>query len=177
MNIEDWPIDRPTPYPKNPRVNDRAVEKVAESIKEFGWRQPIVVDEAGEILVGHTRLKAAPVISRGHYHSQFEPCWYAVRKGATAQWSGSRSESTLWTVASDKFESQHPTQKPVELILRAMRNHEIRTVYDPFLGTGTTLIAAQHEGRRCVGLEIDPRWADVILERWERLTEGKAELA
>ena len=70
----------------------------------------------------------------------------------------------------DKFESRHPTQKPVECMLRAMRNHEIKTVYDPFLGTGTTLIAAEHEGRRCVGLELEPRWADVILERCDGWT-------
>ncbi len=59
MQIETWPIDRPQPYDKNPRLNDDAVEVVAKSIREFGFRQPIVVDEAGVIIIGHTRLKAA----------------------------------------------------------------------------------------------------------------------
>ncbi|RLS52890.1 MAG: chromosome partitioning protein ParB [Planctomycetota bacterium] len=59
MQIETWPIDRPQPYDKNPRLNDDAVEVVANSIREFGFRQPIVVDEAGVVIIGHTRLKAA----------------------------------------------------------------------------------------------------------------------
>ena len=128
--------------------------------------------------------KPSLVIGRGHYHHQHEPClyaerdhepaFYAVRKGKTADWSGSRRETTLWSVAPDKFDSQHPTQKPVELILKALRNHECRTVYDPFLGTGTTLIAAEHEGRRCIGIELNPRWADVCIDRWERFTNSKA---
>ena len=60
--VEDWPIDRPIPYPGNPRLNDSAVAGVASSIREFGFRQPIVVDEDGVVLVGHTRLKAAKVL-------------------------------------------------------------------------------------------------------------------
>ena len=59
MTIETWPIDRPQPYDKNPRLNDDAVEVVAKSIREFGFRQPIVVDEDGVVIIGHTRLKAA----------------------------------------------------------------------------------------------------------------------
>jgi DNA modification methylase len=59
MQIETWPVDRPQPYDKNPRLNDDAVEVVAKSIREFGFRQPIVVDEAGVVIIGHTRLKAA----------------------------------------------------------------------------------------------------------------------
>ena len=59
MQIEMWPITRPKPYPGNPRLNEAAVDQVAASIKTFGWRQPIVVDEAETIIVGHTRLKAA----------------------------------------------------------------------------------------------------------------------
>ena len=59
MTIETWPVDRPMPYDKNPRLNDDAVEVVAKSIREFGFRQPIVVDEAGVVIIGHTRLKAA----------------------------------------------------------------------------------------------------------------------
>src|SRR3954467_15568559 len=59
MQIEMWSIDRVKPYDKNPRINDAAVDAVARSLQEFGWRQPIVVDEAGVIIVGHTRYKAA----------------------------------------------------------------------------------------------------------------------
>jgi ParB-like chromosome segregation protein Spo0J len=59
MHVELWPIDRPSPYPDNPRVNDAAVDAVAASLREFGFRQPVVVDAAGVVVVGHTRLKAA----------------------------------------------------------------------------------------------------------------------
>ncbi|MCA9185217.1 MAG: ParB N-terminal domain-containing protein, partial [Planctomycetales bacterium] len=59
MQVENWPVDRLVPYDKNPRLNDDAVEAVARSIQEFGFRQPIVVDDEGVIIIGHTRLKAA----------------------------------------------------------------------------------------------------------------------
>ena len=60
LAVEAWPVDLPKPYAKNPRRNDAAVEKVAASIREFGWAQPIVVDGDGVIIIGHTRLKAFP---------------------------------------------------------------------------------------------------------------------
>jgi DNA modification methylase len=105
-------------------------------------------------------------ISRGHYHSQHETCWYAVRKGATASWAGDRSQTTLWPIALDaNVEGGHSTQKPLECMERPIRNHE-GDVYDPFLGSGTTLIAAARQGRRCFGLEISPAYCDVIRKRW-----------
>jgi DNA modification methylase len=105
-------------------------------------------------------------ISRGHYHHQHEPCWYAVRKGATASWAGDRSQTTLWPIALDaNVEGGHSTQKPLECMERPIRNHE-GDVYDPFLGSGTTIIAAARQGRRCYGLEISPAYCDVIRKRW-----------
>lgn len=118
-------------------------------------------------------------ISRGHYHIQHEPCWYAVRRGDTASWAGDRSQTTLWSVnnglsqgggRSDvDAQTGHGTQKPVEVMARPIRNHE-GDVYDPFLGSGTTLIAAEQTGRICYGMEIDPRYCDVIVNRWEAFT-------
>jgi DNA modification methylase len=112
------------------------------------------------------------VISRGHYHWQHEPCWYAVRKGATGHWTGDRSQTTLWEIGlrDDTPEySDHGTQKPLDCMRRPLVNHgaEGDIVYDPFLGSGTTLIAAHRTGRRCYGVEIEPRYADVILRRAE----------
>jgi DNA modification methylase len=110
------------------------------------------------------------VISRGHYHWQHEPCWYAIRKGATAHWAGDRSQTTLWEVGLDmNADGGHSTQKPVELMARSIRNHQ-GDVYDPFIGSGTTLIAAEQEGRRCYGMEISPAYCDVIVRRWEQFT-------
>jgi DNA modification methylase len=74
---------------------------------------------------------------------------------------------------SDEEKTDHPTQKPVECMAYVMRNHE-GSVYDPFLGSGTTLIAAEQLGRKCYGMEISPAYCDVIVKRWETLTGKKA---
>jgi DNA modification methylase len=126
-------------------------------------------------------------LSRGHYHWQHEPCWYAVRRGRSARWRGDRTQSTLWEVANlncfggDRAEvvTGHATQKPVELIRRALLNHSEpgELVYDPFLGSGTTLIAATLLERVCCGLELDPRYVDVLVRRWEQLLGESARLA
>jgi len=114
-------------------------------------------------------------ISRGHYHFKHEPCFYAVKKGATAHWIGDHKQTTLWEIDKPiKSETGHSTQKPVECMARPMRNHS-GDVYDPFLGSGTTLIAAEQEGRICYGMEISPTYCDVILTRWEIAT-GKTAL-
>lgn len=118
-------------------------------------------------------VKQQIVIGRGHYHWQHEPCWYAVRNGATANWSGDRKQSTVWQIdnplKSGEIQTAHGTQKPLECMARPIRNHGKAgdIVYDPFLGSGTTIIAAHRLQRRCFGLEIDPYYADVILARCE----------
>ena len=115
-------------------------------------------------------------IGRGHYHLKHEPCYYFVRKtkaAGGAKWNGSRTETTLWEIDKPvKSETGHSTQKPVECMARPIRNHGGKNddVYDPFLGSGTTLIAAEQLGRRCYGLEISPAYCDVIVQRWENLT-------
>ena len=115
------------------------------------------------------------LISRGHYHWQHEPCWYAVRKGKTATWAGDRKQTTLWEIDKPhKSETGHSTQKPVECMARPIRNHT-RTgdaVYDPFLGSGTTLIAAEQMGRVCCGVELNPSYVGIIIQRWVDLTGG-----
>lgn len=123
-------------------------------------------------------------ISRGHYHWQHEPCWYAVRKGKTGQWLGDRKQSTLWEVpnasafggSNDDGKTVHSTQKPVEIMRRPMLNHTKPgdAVYDPFLGSGSTVIAAQHTGRKAFGLEIEPRYVDVIVQRWQAFADAEA---
>lgn len=118
-------------------------------------------------------------ISRGHYHWQHEPCWYAVRKGKSARWGGDRKQSTLWTISettSAEDRVDHATQKPVECMRRPILNHKAKTVYDPFLGSGTTLIAAEETRRACYGMELDPRYVDAIIRRWERSSGARATL-
>ena len=123
------------------------------------------------------------ILSRGHYHWQHEPCWYAVRQGRTAHWVGDRSQSTVWDIAGmnpagggGEAKLGHGTQKPVECIERPLRNHE-GDVYDPFVGSGTTLIAAERQHRACYALEIEPRYVDMAVARWEAYTGQQAERA
>lgn len=126
--------------------------------------------------------KQQSVFGRGAYHWQHEPCWYAVRKGSPAHWRGDRKQSTIWDIPNlnptgNRKEDRvgHGTQKPIECMKRPILNHTKRgeAVYDPFLGSGTTLIAADLTGRVCFGLELDPKYVDVIVQRWENQT-GKA---
>ncbi len=105
-------------------------------------------------------------ISRGHYHWRHEPCWYAVRKGAQAHWIGDRTQTTVWDIDLDcNVEGGHSTQKPLECMARPIRNHDSDLVYDPFLGSGTTMVACQLLGRRCLAIEISPAYVAVALER------------
>jgi DNA modification methylase len=117
------------------------------------------------------------VLGRGDYHWQHEPCFYAVRKGASGHWQGARDQTTLWTIATGENDevTEHGTQKPVECMRRPIVNNSKRgdLVYEPFAGSGTTLIAAENTGRVCLALEIDPRYCDVIVERWQRFA-GKS---
>ena len=114
-------------------------------------------------------------ISRGAYSYQHEPCWYGVRRGHKAKWTGNNMASTVWDVSLDKnVAGGHSTQKPVEIMARPIRNHGGDAVYDPFVGSGTTLIAAEQLGRRCYAMELEPRYCDVVVQRWQNLTGGKA---
>lgn len=122
-------------------------------------------------------------LSRGDYHWQHEPCWYAVREGCSSNWSGDRKQATLWEVENlnpfggDSEEATgHGTQKPVELMRRAILNNTRigEVVYDPFLGSGTTLAAAHTTERVCCGVDIDPRYVDLAVLRWQKLSGKQA---
>lgn len=123
-------------------------------------------------------------LSRGDYHWQHEPCWYAVKKGNQHNWQGSRKEATLWEISNlncfgksqDEDErTAHSTQKPLECMARPIRNNtaEGESVYDPFLGSGTTLIAAEQNNRICYGIEISPAYCDVIVKRYLKFMAKK----
>lgn len=106
------------------------------------------------------------VFSRGHYHWKHEPCWYAVRKGAIANWAGDRTQTTVWDIDPDTdVAGGHSTQKPLECMARPIRNHDASIVYDPFGGSGTTMVACEQLQRQCRMIEIEPKYCAVILER------------
>jgi hypothetical protein len=267
MDVRLVPVDSVIPYARNPRKNAGAVAKVASSLREFGFRQPIVVDPEMTVVVGHTRLQAAvqlgmkevPVhvatwrgkaghasmgknrtgvvladdkadwreawdlfpgniayvwhgglhsgtvaesltasgfslraqiiwnksvmaMSRGDYHWKHEPCWYAVR--GTGNWTGDRKQTTVWDLkspihimsGSDEVKTSHPTQKPVECHKRPIENNSSpgQAVYEPFSGSGTTIIAAEMTGRHCHAIELNPAYVDVAIKRWQDFTGQKA---
>lgn len=117
-----------------------------------------------------TWAKESFAIGYGDYNQQTEFCLYGwLEDNGAHKWHGPANESTLWQVHRDPTkEYQHPTQKPLELAERAMRNSSLRgqIVLDTFLGGGTTLIAAEKLSRKCLGIEIDPHYCDVIVRRW-----------
>lgn len=122
-------------------------------------------------------IKDNIAIGRGHYHWRHEPLWYAVREGASAKWTGGRKQSTVWEIPKPrKSETGHSTQKPVECMLRPMLNHDFPEVYDPFVGSGTTIIAAERAGKTAFCIEIEPKYVDICLTRWEAHTGEQAEL-
>jgi DNA modification methylase len=122
-------------------------------------------------------------LSRGDYHWQHETCWYAVRAGKASHWQGDRTQTTVWEIANNNpFGNRqrepswgHGTQKPVECMRRSIVNNSRpgQAIYDPFLGSGTSLIAAEMTGRICHGLELNPCYVDVIVRRWQLFT-GRA---
>jgi DNA modification methylase len=117
--------------------------------------------------------------SRGHYHWQHEPCWYGVRGTSGAHWSGDRKQSTVWNIdARDDDGHGHGTQKPVECMRRPIENNSSpgQALYDPFSGSGTTLIAAEMTGRSCLAIDIDPAYVDVAVLRWQAFTGQDARL-
>jgi DNA modification methylase len=116
-------------------------------------------------------------LSRGHYHWQHEPCWYAVR--GTADWHGDRKQTTLWSIpARDDAGHGHGTQKPVECMRRPILNNSSpgQAIYEPFSGSGTTIVAAETTGRLCYAIEIDPIYVDVAVLRWQNFVGAEAVL-
>lgn len=121
--------------------------------------------------------KSQLVMSRGHYHPQHESCWYGVRESGTAHWTGDRKQSTLWQIDKPlKSETGHGTQKPVECMKRPIENNSSpgQAVYEPFSGSGTTIIAGEMTGRHVYAIELSPAYVDVAVKRWQDFTGKQA---
>ena len=148
---------------------DRFSHRVAESLEACDFEMRAL------IVWGKNQL----VIGRGHYHSQHEPCWYAVRKKGTGNWAGDRKQTTLWKIDKpQKSETGHGTQKPVECMKRPIENNSSpgQAVYEPFSGSGTTIIAGEMTGRCIYAMELSPEYVDVAVKRWQDFTGQKATL-
>jgi DNA modification methylase len=132
--------------------------------------------------------KQIMIIGRGDYHWQHEACWYAVRKGKTGHWQGDRKQKTVWDIENktgvakggkgDEMQTGHGTQKPVECMRRSIDNNSApgQAVYEPFSGSGSTIIAAEMTGRHAHAIELNPAYVDVAVARWQAFTKETAVL-
>jgi len=128
--------------------------------------------------------KSVMVMGRSDYHFKHEPCWYAIRKGQNHNWKGDRKQTTIWDAAppnhimggSKEEKTSHPTQKPAILYEKAYLNHTNpgEYVYEPFGGSGTSVVVCEKLGRRSLTMELDPKYCDVIIKRWQDFTGKKA---
>ncbi len=169
-----------------------AFELVPSLTVGYVWHAGV---HAGEVAAGLERIgfeivsqviwdKGLFAIGRSWYHWSHEPCWVVRKKGAKVPFRGSRDQATIWRAPSPKMimsgseerKEDHPTQKPLLLFETPIRNHlkAGEGVYDPFLGSGTCLIAAERQGALCYGVEVDPVYVDIILRRFERFSGVEA---
>jgi len=151
MSAQEWP------------VIDAALRHVG-----FHWSSTIIW------------AKDSLVLGRGDYHRQYEPLWYGWQTGAARLHPvEDRKQSDLWEIARPKRSDEHPTMKPVELITRALANSSARgdVVFEPFSGSGSTVIAAEQTGRRCCAIELEPKYVQVAIERWQQFTGAEARRA
>jgi len=116
------------------------------------------------------------VFGRQDYHWRHESILYGWKDGAAHHFIDDRTQDTVWEIERPAASKQHPTMKPVELVLKAMTNSSKpgQVVYDPFGGSGTTLVVAEEIGRKARLIELDPRYCDVIVQRWEEQTGNEA---
>lgn len=151
MRAQEWPV----------------VDRV---LREAGWHWSSTI----------VWVKDRMVLSRKDYHTQYEPIWYGWLDGAPRIVPiEDRKQSDVWNFDRPSRSDEHPTMKPIALVSRSIWNSTVARsiVFDPFLGSGTTVMACERSGRRCFGIELDPAYVDVVIARWERETGRKAERA
>jgi DNA modification methylase len=149
---------------------------VAMSSSELHTLQKAWLDAGGKWSTFIIWAKNTFTLGRADYQRQYEPILYGWRDGTDHFWCGDRDQSDVWNFNKPAKNDLHPTMKPVELVERAIRNSSKTRdiVIDLFGGSGSTLIAAEKTGRRCFTIELDPKYVDVIVTRWEQHTGKKA---
>ncbi len=150
---------------------------ICMSSKELPLVSQVLAEEGGHWSDTIIWAKDRFVLGRADYQRAYEPIWYGWREGTKRVWTGGRDQDDVWRIDRPSESPLHPTMKPLPLIERAISNSSDpgAIVLDPFLGSGSTLIACERTGRISAGIEIDPRYCDVIVVRWEAFTGLKAE--
>jgi DNA modification methylase len=118
-------------------------------------------------------------LGRSDYQRQYEPILYGWKDGNDRYWCGARDQGDVWFYNKPQKNDLHPTMKPVDLVVRGIKNSSktLDIVLDPFGGSGSTLIAAEHTGRQARLIELDPKYVDVIVRRWQEMTGLQATLS
>ncbi len=157
-------------------ANCRGGIYVAMSSSELDVLQSAFREAGGKWSTFVIWAKNTFTLGRSDYQRQYEPILYGWPEGATRHWCGDRDQSDVWQIKKPHKNDLHPTMKPVELVERAIRNSSRpgNVVLDPFGGSGTTLIAAEKSGRLARLIELDPKYVDVIVRRWQDWTGKKA---
>lgn len=139
---------------------NRRVRQALEALERGGW-------EMRDMLIWN-KLNATYGDLGAQYKARYEPFFYAHKRGKSPRWHGPSNETTVWDYDKPKSSELHPVMRPVELYERALQNHSHQgdLVLELFAGSGTTMIAAERTGRRAALLEIDPRYCDVIRQRY-----------
>ena len=143
------------------------LREVLDCLAETGWQER-------NLLVWVKNNGAGALFAQ--YKHWYEPCFYAHKRGQAPRWHGPTNERTVWEHDKPLVNDLHPTMKPLALIERSIANAtELGQLgVDPFLGSGTAIIAAERTGRRCYGFDLDARYCSVILERWEAFSGEQA---
>jgi len=136
------------------------IATVLKALDQTGWQQR-------NLLIWVKNTFAGSLFAQ--YKHKYEPCFYCFKKGGSTRWYGPNNETTVWQCDKPQRNKEHLTIKPLPLAIRALRNSSALgdIVLDLFLGSGTTLVAAERMGRICYGMELDPRYCDVIRKRYE----------
>ncbi len=145
---------------------------VCMSSSELHTLQKAFTDAGGKWSTFIIWAKNTFTLGRADYQRQYEPILYGWKQGADHFWCGARDQGDVWFVDKPRVNDLHPTMKPVELIERAIRNSSKSRdiILDLFGGSGTTLVAAERTGRSARLMELDPKYVDVIVERWQNMT-------
>ncbi len=148
------------------------------SCKEWPTVSRVLEEEGGHWSTTVIWAKDRFVLGRSDYQRQYEPVWYGWREGRRHHWCGDRHQGDVWLISRPATSDLHPTMKPVALVERMIANSSTpgSRVLDLFLGSGTTVIAAERLGRRCLGMELEPKYVQVAIERWQRYTGRTAVL-
>jgi DNA modification methylase len=150
---------------------------VCMNSKEMPLVSRVLAEEGGHWSDTLIWRKDRFVLGRADYQRAYEPIWFGWREGASHHWCGDRDQDDVWEINRPSDAPLHPTMKPLPLMERAIANSSVSgaLVLDLFAGSGSTLIACERTGRRCAALELDPRYTDVILARFERFSGLVAE--